>query len=338
MSSLAEQLHALRIPPELHHGSPDQLEIHITGIMLRSLNSISPNKLASGSDGQDPLTVLDLFQDSLAYLYVLWAQIQILTGSNKKGVPPQSMPGGEIWQKIARFVPSFDPIQMRYSGRVWLHLVDNLVNMAGLGRSNNISATGLLAQAMLRLDPSGGTLTTTHLDLVRVALESTSYRDALPVLNLDIHSLARKAGAQDTFPCSDHYLSNGWLTVDSGLTEKLDRNAVQEYYLLGAMVYIGVRNWDRAKYFLEHVLSTPMSGSAAATGMMLEAYRKWILVSLMAKGEAGSTPKAANSNAIKNLRSLSKHHEAIADAFKHQNRQKLMAEADAAAQTISEVG
>lgn len=334
MGSLVDQLRALRIPPELRQGPPDQLDAHITGIMLRSLGGISHNKLGPGD--QDPLTMLDPFQDSLAYLYVLWAQIQMFTGS-KQGVPPQFMPGGDIWQKIVRFVPSFDPVQMRYSGKVWIHLINILVQMSGLGRSNNISATGMLAQAMLRLDPSGGTMTTTHIDLVRVALDSTSYRDALPVLDLEIHSLTRKSGAQDTFPCSDHYLSNGWLTVASGLTEKLDRIAVQEYYLSGAMIYIGVRNWDRAKYFLEHVLSTPMSNSAAATGLMLEAYRKWILVSLMGKGEVASTPKAANSNAMKNLRSLSKHYEAVADAFKNQNRQKLMAEADAAAQQISEV-
>lgn len=126
------------------------------------------------------------------------------------------------------------------------------------------------------------------------------------------------------------------MTVENQLTEKMDRTDVMEYYLTGAMVYIGVSRWERAKYFLEHVLSTPTSQSGATTGMMSEAYKKWVLVSLLAKSRSG-VPKAASSGAIKTLRSLARVYESIAEAFRNQDRRKIRAEAQEAHDLIAEV-
>lgn len=170
MGSVVDQIKALRIPPELRQGQDEQLHHHMAKNVLATLVNTPTQRLAY--DGLDPLTVLDPFQDSLAYLYIILAQIEMLPKS--KSMPPQMLPGQEIWQKILRFVTNFDSLQIRYSGRVWFHFVDTLVKMAPLGKSNNISATSLLAQVLLRLDPSCGTLTTNHLDLVRMAIGSTS--------------------------------------------------------------------------------------------------------------------------------------------------------------------
>lgn len=336
MPGLVDQLLALRIPPDLRNGPRDELDAHIQKNIIGSLRSLSQSKLANGDSNVDPLAVLDPFADSLCYLYILNSQIQLIpTKSNQ--TPQQYMPGAELWQKVARFVYTFDPLQMRYAGKVWFHLIDAIIRMARLGKSGDMTGTQLLAQAMLRLDPSCGTLTSSHLDLVNLCLETSNYGDAVPVLDRDIHSLPTKSHQPDTFLFSSHTLSNSFLTVESQLTNRLDRNNVMEYYLKGAMIYSGCRHWEQARYFLEHIISTPTAASGAASATMVEAYKKWILVGLMSQGRVGSVPKAANGNAVKTLRSLSKAYDAIADAFQHADRSKLVAEVDEAQQLFAEV-
>ena len=111
--------------------------------------------------------------------------------------------------------------------------------------------------------------------------------EALPVLDNVIHSipLATSHGFDGEFPCSDHQDSSGFITNGSGLTEKITVQQVQEYYLLGAIIFIGLRRWEDALLFLEFVITSPSQNTA--TGYMLEAYQKWILVACLARGHVG---------------------------------------------------
>lgn len=48
------------------------------------------------------------------------------------------------------------------------------------------------------------------------------------------------------------------------------------------MIYLAVRNLDRALYFLEVAITTP---AHAVSHIMLESYKKYILVSLLLHGK-----------------------------------------------------
>jgi COP9 signalosome complex subunit 3 len=48
------------------------------------------------------------------------------------------------------------------------------------------------------------------------------------------------------------------------------------------MIYLAVRNLDRALYFFEVAITTP---AHAVSHIMLEAYKKYILVSLLLHGK-----------------------------------------------------
>lgn len=54
------------------------------------------------------------------------------------------------------------------------------------------------------------------------------------------------------------------------------------YYYYGGMIYTAVKNYDRALYFFEVVITTP---AMAVSHVMLEAYKKYILVSLILYGK-----------------------------------------------------
>lgn len=138
--------------------------------------------------------------------------------------------------------------------------------------------------AMLRLDPSAGTFTTMHLNFVRLCLDARIYSAALPITDKIIHSFATKSMTSfEGLPlCSGHQLSSGYMTFQSGFTEKITASDVHEYYLLTAMIYIQLRMWERALVYLEHVLTAPTHNTA--TALMVESYRKWVLVNTLTKG------------------------------------------------------
>lgn len=138
---------------------------------------------------------------------------------------------------------------------------------------------------MLRLDPTTGTFISTHLRFIQLCMESKSYAAAAPILDNYIHSLPSaipatvRDGLEYSVSCADTASSGEFVHQKSGHSDKISLTDVQEYYVLGAMAYIGVRQFKEAQHFLEHVLVVPANN--VANGLMLEAYKKWVLVSCL---------------------------------------------------------
>ena len=211
---------------------------------------------------------------------------------------------------------------------------------------------------MTRLDPTTGTFTSTHGSFVQLCLETRSYAAAEPILDNYIHTLPSKIanvvrdGLEYSVPCADVASSGDYIHQASGHSDKISLSDVQEYYVLGAMAYLGLRQFKKAQHFLEHVLVVPSSN--VANGLMLEAYKKWVLVGCLVDGkvlqaiqmhvqksnlsQAKSVPRTANGNAIKQVKSASKAYEALADAYGQlSNMPKLKAQIKAGAEIWAEV-
>lgn len=138
---------------------------------------------------------------------------------------------------------------------------------------------------MIRLDPTTGTFTSIHLSFIQLCMETRSYAAAEPILDNYIHSLPSKIpasvlqGLEYSVPCADVATSGEFIHHSSGHTDKVTLSDLQEYYLLGAMAYLGLRQFTKARHFLEHVLVAPSAN--VANGFMTEAYKKWVLVSCL---------------------------------------------------------
>lgn len=61
------------------------------------------------------------------------------------------------------------------------------------------------------------------------------------------------------------------------------------------MIYIGLRDWERALLFVEIVIASPAINTTSV--IQVEAYKKWVLVSLLLKGHV-SLPSPPKSNNI----------------------------------------
>lgn len=143
-----------------------------------------------------------------------------------------------------------------------------------------------LRSAILRLDPSGSSLTSNHLLFSQLCLRSRSYVAALPVIGKDIcyipaHSDQNYLRRSQSQLCSKD-ASATYLTAASGLSTRLTATHYLQYFLYTAMVYLGLKKWQKALHALEAVITAPSSNSTSV--IMIEAYKKWILANLLSKG------------------------------------------------------
>lgn len=336
-TSLLQQLQALRASDSLNTSASDTNAhiLHSIGI----LGGLSISQLTQGENtASDPLALLDPALDTLPYLFILNSQLDKSFGKSK-GLNDNLRLGGRLYQKLATFLTHFNPVEVRYAGAAWRQIVDTLASIILEEQDADLTAPVILmAGAILRLDPTAGTFTSSHLKYIQICLETRMYAQACLILDNDIHSLPPNNALYPVgiFSCSSHSLSDAYITVQSGLTGKLNLNDVIEYYLSGAMVYIGLKRWTSAIFCLEHVLSVPSSN--AASGYMLEAYKKWTLTNLLANGRPCSLPKIAGGASLKTLRALAKPYDIVADAFTRNNSRKLRTEVEEAQDVFREDG
>lgn len=73
-----------------------------------------------------------------------------------------------------------------------------------------------------------------------------------------------------------------YITTSSGLTAKLTHKDHLQYFLYGGMIYLGLKKWEKALHLLELAIAAP--ASASVSQIMVDAYKKWVLASLLGRG------------------------------------------------------
>ena len=229
--------------------------------------------------------ILDPSVNTLPYLFSLLAQIGALNGKSNC-----LNPGATQWQKALYFLERFDPIQIRYAGIEIRRLFDIVASKLPSLKSDTTSqaeAFSALGTAILRVDPAGATFTSSHLIFLRKCLEEEMYSEALPVLNHTIFYFpSTKKSAEHSlhsYLCSNHDTSSTFISAESSLSAKLDYRDHLEYFLYGAMCYMGLKEWRRALLLLEIVIVCPVVVNASK--IQVEAYKKYILVGLLYRGQ-----------------------------------------------------
>ncbi|KAF3392521.1 COP9 signalosome complex subunit 3 [Penicillium rolfsii] len=211
-----------------------------------------------------------------------------------------------------------------------------------------ILAVRLIRDAMLRLDPSCAVFTSTHLLFVRLCLRARTHTHALPVLDKYVchfpTSTPHLASKSSVVPCATLDSSLSFITGTSGISSKLTYKDYLQYFLCGGMVYMALKQWHKAAHFLGIVISMPTAGPISM--IMLEAYKKWILVSLLDKGKAhralaflnakmircqlSSPSNLISPHVVKLYHSLAKPYVNLAHSFQRDDLKHLEAEVDAA--------
>ncbi|KAL4923214.1 putative COP9 subunit 3 [Aspergillus undulatus] len=283
-----------------------------------------PGLIPSTVDLNEHLEAVNPAIHSLSFLYLLRARIQQLQKSTKRDVPDGLLPGGSMWKHCVRFLRSFDPIQIRYAGHEWRQLVELLVT-ATLSCAKPVLAVKVVRDALIRINTSG-VFTSMHLTLVKLALLSSSYTYALPVMdNLLCHfPTGMSLVHSESLLCSNHESNTTFLTDTSGFSLSLSYRDHLQFYLYSAMIYMALKKWDQASHCLSVVISSPTTNSVSK--IMVEAYKKWVLANLLGHGKLFPTPSIVAPHVARVYQSLARPYISLAEAFEKGGLQKLSAE------------
>ncbi|KAH0565889.1 hypothetical protein GP486_000719 [Trichoglossum hirsutum] len=147
---------------------------------------------------------------------------------------------------------------------------------------------------------------------------------ALPILDRDIQEFPLGPKLTSPLPTAMSQLSSSYVYAAPGLTDRLTYQTHLEYHLFGALIYMGLKRWERALEFLTFVIASPTIGSAST--IQVEAYKKWVLVGLLYHGGPMSPPRIASNGALKSYRELARAYDNFAEVFKSGNATRLREE------------
>jgi COP9 signalosome complex subunit 3 len=227
---------------------------------------------------------------------------------------------------------NFDPLQVRYAGVAFQSLYQGVAATAEQTGDSAV-AIHILHSVILRLDPTSSTLTPAHYSFIRLCISARAFAEGADILNRPIVSLpfdTEKATLARSYKylCSYQESSATYLTYQIGLNVKWTYRQYLEYFLMGAMIYMALRQFTKAQFYLEVVLSTPTSSPTATSMLQVEAYKKWVLVSLLLKGKPIPPPRGIPNGTLKNIRALSKAYDCLVEAFKSNSLSHFRAELD----------
>lgn len=144
-----------------------------------------------------------------------------------------------------------------------------------------------LQKAITKIRQQPSQLTFIHADLCQLCILAKCFKPALKFLDVEVNSIAKDAGPSEV----KYFLL---------------------YYYYGGMIYAALKNWDRALYFFEVALTTP---SMAISMIMVESYKKYILVSLILDGKFPSLPKYTSSIITRFVKNYSSPYKSLATAY-----------------------
>ncbi|KAJ6123233.1 hypothetical protein N7512_005698 [Penicillium capsulatum] len=317
----------------LHDLSDNELDhrLHEHVAILRKL--ITTKALDQIAQDETLFDYFDPSRDSVTYLLLLRLRLQILRETTGRAVPVDLLPGGRLWLRAAYFLDAFDRAQVCFAGQEFRYLIELVAEAS----QTPILSVLLIRNALLRLDPSCAMLTSIHLLLIRLCLHAKAYTCALPVLDQNISHLPipnKRPTPKSTSKDGTGNGSNSPLVSEiPGISANISSMDYLRYFLYGGMVYMALKEWRKASHFLGIVISMPTAGSISM--IMIEAYKKWVLVGLLQKGQLPPPPKITSSQVVKAYQSLAKPYVSLAQAFESGDVKRFDAEVDAARETWS---
>ncbi|PON95305.1 Winged helix-turn-helix DNA-binding domain containing protein [Trema orientale] len=182
---------------------------------------------------------------------------------------------------ISRFISSCVAEQIRLAPEKFISVCKRLKDQVLLLEAPMRGVAPLLT-AIRKLQTSSEHLTTLHPEFLLLCLLAKCYKTGLPVLHDDISEVDQPR---------DLYL----------------------YCYYGGMICIGQKHFRKALELLHNVVTAPMS---TVNAIAVEAYKKYILVSLILHGQfSTSLPKYTSSVAQRNLKNFCQPYIELANSY-----------------------
>ncbi|XP_064478967.1 COP9 signalosome complex subunit 3-like [Ornithodoros turicata] len=252
--------------------------------------------LRNASHLEDVLATLDLQKHSLGVLAILCVKFSFSTPADYEA----------LYAQVQEFITSCNGEQVRFATDMFAELC-HLLAQSLVERQQPMRGIYLLTRAISKIQLFPSQLTSIHADLCQLCLLAKCLKPALQFLDIDITDISRE---------NDHYDAKHFLL----------------YFYYGGMIYTALKNYERALYFFEVAITTT---SMAVSHIMMEAYKKYILVSLILYGKVPSLPKYTSQVVSRFIKPLSQPYLDLAAAYTSNNPDQVRAILSKHAETYS---
>jgi len=145
-----------------------------------------------------------------------------------------------------------------------------------------------LHTAITKLRPNSESVTPLHADFLQACLGAKNYKAALPVLSEEVYELASP----------DDY--------------KLTPKDLLRYFYYAGNICVGMKQFDRALEYYKLGITAP---AMVLSAVMIECYKKYVLVSLITHGQLQSIPKYTSSVVQRNLKATCPQYTEFVNAY-----------------------
>jgi len=217
--------------------------------LVEYLNKSGGDALTRNSSGNILSTVLetlDIQQHSLGVLAVLTARLQNSSITD----------WDDLFNRIAIFILECNGEQIRYSANSFAELCHLFTDQL-IQRNTPIVGIPPLLKAITKIQLNETSLTSVHSDVCKLCLASKCFAPAVNnLLNVDYIDIAKEATQ--------------------------DPKYILLFFYYGGMIFTALKKYERALYYYEACVTIP---TLAVSHIMLEAYKKFLLVTLIVHGD-----------------------------------------------------
>ena len=172
-------------------------------------------------------------------------------------------------------------------------------------------------------------MTSTHLALVKLALDIGDYASATDLVDKPVLYFPATTNVQSKpkYICELGLASSSYVTLASNLTLKMKYQDILEYFFNCGLICIGLRKWETAFEYLEDAITYPIKDNAVSK-IMVEAYKRWVIVGLLLTGRPTPLPQTTPIAASKAYHTVAKPYETIVAIFESSTAARLKAEVE----------
>ncbi|TPX57777.1 hypothetical protein PhCBS80983_g03562 [Powellomyces hirtus] len=192
-----------------------------------------------------------------------------------------------LFRHVMTFMELFDPSHVNVVPAKMGAFGEAVFNLARKAGSPNLAVRPLQIACVRWSAPDGANLTACHPLLCKASLLAKTPRAALIVIDRDISEINPSAFGIKY----QHFLL---------------------YHYYGGMIYTGLRLYDRACQFFKLCITAP---GPSVSAIQIEAYRKFILVSLLAHGVVPPLPKYTSPSVLRASKQQCKPYLEFAQAY-----------------------
>jgi len=189
-------------------------------------------------------------------------------------------------QQCVQFLTHCSPIQIQLAPKPVRTICQKFVDIL-VDAKETIRGIEPLRQAIQRIAPGPTFLTPQHWMFTLCCIQAKACNIAIPVLD------------QDAFQ------------IDTDSTA-LDSKDVRLFFYYGGVAYMGMKKFQQAIDYFKAVITAP---AVVPSAIMVEAYKKYVLASLLATGQVDSVPRYTTNTLLRHIKQLCAPYDELATAY-----------------------